>query len=157
MKLAKLNLLLLSAALAMTLSSCSASSGAEEFFRVESGRFLPAEGFSEPGSSYYYIGANFWYGAILGSETAFGDRQRLGAELDSLKALGIDNLRVLVGGDGPSGIPSQIEPSLQTEAGQYDEGVFRGLDWLLSEMGKRRMSAVLYLNNAWEWSGGYAR
>ncbi len=150
----KLDLLFLTALLA--LSSCAANSGDEKFFRVQDGCFIPAAGFSES-NAYYYIGANFWYGAILGSKTEAGDRQRLVAELDSLKALGIDNLRVLVGGDGPAGIPSQIEPSLQTAAGVYDENVFAGLDFLLSEMGKRKMSAVLYLNNAWEWSGGYAR
>ena len=152
--LMKLDLLLLSALLVF--SSCSANSDDENFFRVQDGCFIPAAGFSES-NSYYYIGANFWYGAILGSETEAGDRQRLAAELDSLKALGLDNLRILVGGDGPSGIPSQIEPSLQTEAGVYDKNVFEGLDFLLAEMGKRRMSAVLYLNNAWEWSGGYGR
>ena len=138
------------------LAACSGVEQENRFFRVADGYFIPAEGWSE-NSPYYYIGANFWYGAILGSETEAGDRQRLAAELDSLKALGISNLRVLVGGDGPDGIPSQIEPSLQTEPGVYDEDVFKGLDWLLAEMGKRRMSAVLYLNNAWEWSGGYAR
>ena len=26
---------------------------------------------------YYYIGTNFWYGAILGSEGQGGDRERL--------------------------------------------------------------------------------
>lgn len=29
------------------------------------------------GKPYYYIGANFWYGAILGSEGRGGNRQRL--------------------------------------------------------------------------------
>ena len=29
------------------------------------------------------------------------------------------------------------------------------LDFLLAEMGKRGMKAVLYINNSWEWSGGY--
>ena len=140
---------------ALTAFSCS-DTGESGYFRVKDGMFIPAEGYSDA-SAFYYIGANFWYGAILGSETEFGDRQRLAAELDSLKAAGISNLRVLVGGDGPSGIPSQIEPSLQTEAGVYDENVFRGLDYFLAEIGKRKMSAVLYLNNAWEWSGGYSR
>ena len=103
---------------ALTAFSCS-DTGESGYFRVKDGMFIPAEGYSDA-SAFYYIGANFWYGAILGSETEFGDRQRLAAELDSLKAAGISNLRVLVGGDGPSGIPSQIEPSLQTEAGVYD-------------------------------------
>ena len=111
--------LLLLAALAVSVSGCSGKADESEFFRVENGCFKPAEGYSDQ-TSLYYIGTNFWYGAIIGSDTVYGDRDRLVAELDSLKSLGLDNLRILVGGDGPSGIPSQIEPSLQTEAGVYD-------------------------------------
>ena len=150
----KLNLTFLALILLFISGACSSDYG--RFFTAENGAFIPAEGYSDA-TSCYYIGTNFWYGAILGSDTEYGDRQRLAAELDSLKSLGISNLRVLVGGDGPEGIPSQIEPSLQTAPGVYDEDVFEGLDWLLAEMGRRKMSAVLYLNNAWEWSGGYAR
>ena len=150
----KLNLTFLAFILLFISGACSSDHG--RFFTAENGAFIPAEGYSDA-TSCYYIGTNFWYGAILGSDTEYGDRQRLAAELDSLKSLGISNLRVLVGGDGPEGIPSQIEPSLQTAPGVYDEDVFEGLDWLLAEMGRRKMSAVLYLNNAWEWSGGYAR
>ena len=45
---------------------------------------------------YKFVGTNFWYGAILGSEGQGGDRQRLCRELDNLHALGLDNLRILV-------------------------------------------------------------
>ena len=31
------------------------------------------------------------------------------------------------------------------------------MDYLLFEMKKRDMNAVLYLNNSWEWSGGYGQ
>lgn len=119
------------------------------YIKVENGRFC--------GDSYpsYYIGTNFWYGAILGSEGRGGDRVRLAAELDTLKALGITNLRVLVGSDGPEGVACRVEPALQTEPGVYNDTVFRGLDWLLAEMAEREMKAVLYINNSWEWSGGY--
>lgn len=154
MKLKLISFALLSG---FALSSCSDGQEDLGFFRVSDGCFVTAGGCGDSGAPYYYIGANFWYGALLGSDTEYGDMQRLSAELDSLQALGIDNLRVLAGGDGPAGIPSQIEPSLQTEAGVYDENVFRGLDVLLAELGKRKMSAVLYLNNAWEWSGGFGR
>ena len=51
----------------------------------------------------YFIGTNFWYGAILGSEGEGGDRARLAEELDALNSIGVSNLRVLVGGDGPDG------------------------------------------------------
>lgn len=107
-------------------------------------------------STYKYVGTNFWYGAILGSEGRGGDRARLGRELDSLSALGIDNLRVLAGGDGAEGLASHISPTLQTAPGVYNDTLLRGLDYLLAELEKRDMKAVIYLNNAWEWSGGFS-
>ncbi len=122
-----------------------------QFVTVEDGHF------SLCGKPYSYVGTNFWYGAILGSETEGGDRDRLAKELDFLHANGIDNLRILVGGDGPDGVPSRIEPTLQKSPGVYDEKILEGLDYLLCEMGKRDMKAVLYLNNSWEWSGGYSQ
>lgn len=105
---------------------------------------------------YRYVGTNFWYGAILGSEGRGGDRARLARELDSLKALGMDNLRILVGGDGPEGLASHISPTLQTAPGVYNDTLLRGLDYLLDQLEQRDMRAVLYLNNAWEWSGGFS-
>lgn len=108
-------------------------------------------------SVYNFIGTNLWYGAILGSEGTGGNRQRLLSELDSLHALGIDNLRVLAGGDGNVSLPSHIEPTLQTAPGVYNDTILAGLDFLISELEKRDMKAVVYLNNAWEWSGGYGQ
>lgn len=106
---------------------------------------------------YYYVGTNFWYGAILASKGQGGDRVRLKKELNLLKASGVNNLRVLVGGDGPNNIPTRIEPTLQVFPGIYNDTIFDGLDFLLKELGKRKMYAVLYLNNSWEWSGGYSQ
>ena len=111
--------------------------------------------FERNGTPYYYVGTNFWYGAILGSEGQGGDRQRLLRELDNLKAMGIDNLRILVGSDGEQGVTTKVEPTLQKAPGVYNDTILAGLDYLLMEMGKRQMVAVLYLNNSWEWSGGY--
>ena len=120
-----------------------------DFVRVENGRFMIGD------STYKFIGANFWYGTILASEGQGGDRERLKKELDLLKENGIDNLRILVGGDGDERVSSHIRPILQTAPGVYNDTILAGLDFLLSEMEKRDMKAVLYLNNAWEWSGGY--
>lgn len=106
------------------------------------------------GKPYRFVGANLWYGAILASEGQGGDRQGLCDELDSLHALGLDNLRVLVGSDGMPG-RDKVSPTLHQAPGQYNDTILAGLDYLLSEMAKRGMHAVLYLNNAWEWSGGY--
>ena len=111
--------------------------------------------FERGGTPYYYVGTNLWYGAILGSEGQGGDRARLVRELDALKGMGIDNLRILVGSDGERGVASKVEPTLQVSPGVYNDTILAGLDYLLMEMGKREMVAVLYLNNSWEWSGGY--
>jgi len=62
---------------------------------------------------YYFIGTNFWYGAVLGSKGEGGDRERLIRELDFMKANGINNIRVLIGSDGENGVPSKVEPTLQ--------------------------------------------
>jgi hypothetical protein len=48
-----------------------------------------------------------------------------------------------------------IHPALQTAQEIYNEDVFEGLDFLLSEMGKRDMKAVMVLGNFWTWSGGF--
>ncbi|ADV42264.1 cellulase family glycosylhydrolase [Bacteroides helcogenes] len=108
------------------------------------------------GKPYYFIGANFWYGAILGSEGEGGNRGRLHKELDFLKSIGVDNLRVLVGADGGNGVKTRVEPSLQTAPGVYNDTILAGLDYFMNELRKRDMTAVLYLNNSWEWSGGYS-
>ena len=120
-----------------------------KFVTVKNGHFL------KDGKPYYYVGTNFWYGAILGSEGQGGDRVRLVKELDYMKKIGIDNLRILVGSDGERGVTTKVEPTLQVKPGVYNDTILAGLDFLLQEMGKRNMVAVLYLNNSWEWSGGY--
>ena len=113
--------------------------------------------FIRNGKPYYYVGTNFWYGAILGSEGEGGNRERLHKELDFLKSIGINNLRVLVGADGENGVKTRVQPSLQVAPGVYNDTIFDGLDFFLSELGKRGMHAVLFLNNSWEWSGGYSQ
>lgn len=135
-------------------TACSTPPHADDksgFAAVVDGRFVV------DGNPYYFIGTNFWYGPILASEGEGGDRERLAAELDAMQAVGIDNLRVLVGADGQSGVPSKIEPTLQLSPGVYDDALLDGLDWFMAEIARRGMKAVLYLNNSWEWSGGYSQ
>lgn len=124
---------------------------AQDYITVRNGHFV------RDGKPYYYVGTNLWYGAILGSEGQGGNRHRLCKELDALKAAGIGNLRILVGSDGHRGVKTKVEPTLQVEPGVYNDTILAGLDYLLMEMGKRHMVAVLYLNNSWEWSGGYGQ
>ncbi len=112
--------------------------------------------FVRDGQPYYFVGTNFWYGAILGSEGEGGNRERLHQELDFLKSIGVTNLRVLVGADGENGVKTRVEPSLQIAPGVYNDTILAGLDYFMNELNKRDMTAVLYLNNSWEWSGGYS-
>ena len=134
-----------------SLGACASQPMSNNFIHVDkNGQFI------RNGKPYYYIGANFWYGAILGSEGEGGDRGRLCKELDFMKSIGIDNLRVLVGADGENGVKTRVQPSLQTAPGIYNDTILAGLDYFMNELHKRSMTAVLYLNNSWEWSGGYS-
>ena len=62
----------------------------------------------------------------------------------------------MVGAQGSDDEPARVRPALQPEAGVYNDTILAGLDYLMMELGKRNMLAVLYLNNSWEWSGGYS-
>src|SRR5687767_6222173 len=110
------------------------------------------------GKTYYFIGTNYWYGSLLGLEK--NDRrgvERLRKELDFLQRNGVTNLRLMAGAEGSGMINGvmRVGPALQPENGKFDEGVLDGLDLILAEMGKRRMKAVIFLSNNWEWSGGF--
>jgi mannan endo-1,4-beta-mannosidase len=124
---------------------------ASEFVRVSGTRFMVGN------SPYYFVGTNFWYGMNLGAEGVAGDRARLIRELDTLKSLGVTNLRILAASEGPDSEPWRVTPSVQPAAGAYREDVLRGLDFLLYEMSLRGMRAVVCLNNFWPWSGGMAQ
>lgn len=108
--------------------------------------------FIKDGKPYYFVGANYWYGPLIGAKN-IGDRERLVKELDLMKSVGIDNLRILVGAEGDGG-DSKVHPALQPEQGVYNDDLLDGLDFMMAEMRKRNMYAVLYLNNNWIWSGG---
>ena len=124
---------------------------APEFVKVVNGQFVRGE------DTLSFVGTNFWYGPLIASEGRGGNRDRLHKELDALKSIGVTNLRILVGSDGPEGIAYKVEPVLQLEPGVYNDTVLRGLDYLLAQMAERDMHAVLYFNNSWEWSGGYGQ
>lgn len=111
--------------------------------------------FYRDGKPYRFVGTNFWYGPILASEGRGGDFARLSRELDSLQAMGVDNLRILAGAEGPEGLRHHISPVLQPEPGVYNDTLLTGLDRFMAELERRDMKAVVYLTNAWEWSGGY--
>lgn len=147
----KLSAIVLSGAVALIVAACANTHDAN-FIHVENGRFAGADG-----KPLYFIGTNLWYGAFLAAEGPSGDRERLCRELDALKEAGIDNLRIAVGADGNEADSVKVKPILQTAPGEYNDACLDGLDFLMAEIGRRGMHAVLYLTNAWTWSGGYAQ
>lgn len=109
------------------------------------------------GQPYFYCGVNYWYGPGLASSGPGGDRARLLRELDTLVSLGITNLRIMAGSEGPDTEPWRMVPSLQPESGVYNTDVLDGLDFFLKVMRDRGLRAVMCLTNFWQWSGGMAQ
>lgn len=122
-----------------------------DFITVKNTQFL------KNGTPYYFLGTNLWYGMNLGIEGDEASRERLLKELDQLQSLGVNNLRIMAASEGPDSAPWRMSPSLQPGLGTYNEKLLKGLDFLLAEMGKREMHAVVCLNNMWPWSGGFAQ
>lgn len=83
------------------------------------------------GNPQYFVGTNLWYAGRLAATTE--GMARLEKELDYLCGIGVTNLRVL---------------AVQGED-------LDALGKALEQMEKRGMQAVLFLNNAWEWSYGF--
>jgi mannan endo-1,4-beta-mannosidase len=125
---------------------------------INSPKFIAVKGtqFYIDNKPYQFVGANFWAGMNLGSITKTGDRERLLRELDRMKNLGINNLRIMALTEGPDTEPYRIVPS-NNNKGKLDEAYLIGLDFLLVEMKKRNMYAVVCLSNFWPWSGGFAQ
>ena len=76
-----------------------------------------------------HIHPEHWYAV----DAAANDPARLDEELDSLQAMGVNNIRICA-------------------VGENVEEMRAALDHLQA----KGMKAVLFLNNAWEWSRGYA-
>jgi mannan endo-1,4-beta-mannosidase len=146
----RMGICLLTTSLIIIVASCSdaVKTTTPGFVKAEGGQFL------RDGKPYLYMGANYWQGMNLGSPGEGGDRDRLKRELDQMQSIGITNLRILALSEGPDGSPYRILPAVQDSPTVLKEELLQGLDYLLDEMGKRNMTAVIVLNNFWQWSGG---
>ncbi len=142
--------ILLILAMAITMHACKTKSDApSSIITADSLCFI------KEGKPYRYIGTNMWYASILASTGEGGDRVRFCKELDHLKSLGVTNVRMLSGPDAGSDLANPAKPYLQTAPGVLNDTILNGLDFAIAELEKRGMEAVIYLNNAWDWSGGY--
>lgn len=135
--------------LSIFLSLFYVNTKAQKFVQVKDGHFVLE------GKAYHYIGTNYWYAPLL-SLTPQG-KQRLNTELDFLVKHQVKNLRIVAAAEGVGDIITvpRIGPAAQPTQGVFNDTVLQGLDYLLTEMAKRNMKAVLYLSNNWEWSGGF--
>ena len=108
--------------------------------------------FVRNGKDYFVISANYWPAANLGAVN--GNRSRLNLDLDKLKSIGVNNVRLMASSEGPRSEPFRIVPPLMEKPGMYNLDVFDGLDYALHQIGIRGMTATLCLSNYWHWSGG---
>src|SRR5690348_110652 len=134
-------------------SALLASSGLAE--PKQRGSFIrrAGTGFRLGDRPYRVAGTNMWYAAYLGADAPIGNRDRLKRELDRVAALGINNVRIL-GSSEFSPLENSVRPTFRNRTRHFNETLLRGLDNALAEMGRRGLTAVIYLNNFWEWSGG---
>jgi mannan endo-1,4-beta-mannosidase len=133
----------------MALTGCGTQQKRNAFVTVQNGNFYLNN------NPLYFKGINYWYAGLLGL-TPEG-KERLKKELDFLKSQQINNLRVMAAAEGTGIITGKIrvEPAFQPKAGEFDERLMEGLDFLLDELNKRDMKVVFFLSNNWEWSGGF--
>jgi mannan endo-1,4-beta-mannosidase len=121
----------------------------EPFVTVKNGRFMLGQ------QTYRYIGVNYWYGGLEARSSK--GKQRIKEEVAFLAAKGVRNIRVLAGAEGAgpiNGVP-RVEPALQTAPGIFNVQLLEGLDFLLAELARKKMKAIIYFSNNWEWSGGF--
>lgn len=109
------------------------------------------------GKPYVFMGANFWQGMNMAMEGDQGKRDQLLRELDLMHEKGIKQLRILALSEGPATEPYRVVPVVQTSPTQINPKVLVGLDFLLTQLSKRKMTAVICLSNFWPWSGGFAQ
>ncbi len=64
-------------------NSCDSLSSKQDFVGVKETHFVVG---NQP---YYFMGTNFWYGAYLGADADYGNRQRLIRELINYTILGL--------------------------------------------------------------------
>lgn len=159
MKKNRLTVLLMTAMaiLASGCNGCKSPNANRVKEKTTSPTLITTEGTSliKNGKPYHFMGCNIWYASILGSTGQGGDRERLCRELDAMKELGITNVRILSGPDAGSDLANPAKPYLQVAPGVLNDTILQGLDYTIAELEKRGMDAVIYLNNAWDWSGGY--
>jgi mannan endo-1,4-beta-mannosidase len=125
-----------------------AAPGPPAFVTVDraNGRFLLA------GQPFYFCGTDAYY---LAQEHAYGSPVTTDA-LDAARAVGMRVVRTIGYFDGydVAGTTSSDPAIIQLSPGVYRESGFQGMDFVISEAGKRGIKLVINLVNNWTSFGG---
>jgi len=106
---------------------------------------------------FFVSGFNYWSSLPLSRQGNTAGWDQVRRDLDSLQGAGINLLRIMGGTEGPDTEPLRIVPSLQPAPGQYDPAGVAGLLRLVEELERRKLFAIVIMNNFWHWSGGMAQ
>lgn len=134
-------------------------SGLMSFAQTASQSFVRTDGthLTENGKPFRFIGADMWYAVHMAADSTRGGRERLCAEFDRLQRLGINTLRILAVSESPAPNDTRaIRPAMVQPGGMLNDTLLTALDFVIAELGKRNMRAVLSLTNTYSWSGGLA-
>lgn len=110
---------------------------------VGGNRFVPGAS----GSPYSYVGMTMWYAPILAGKGEWADTALLHAQLDTLKAYGVRNLRVLAGAQlrKEKDDAGNVRETLVCRTGK--DRTLAALDALLLSLRSRGMKATVCLTD----------
>ncbi|PWN36598.1 glycoside hydrolase [Meira miltonrushii] len=117
-------------------------------------------GFKDSHDKPFFIqGINYWSCMNLAAEAEMGGNlTRLQVELDRLKEVGVNVIRIMAATEGASAKqPFRVYPVMQPSPGQWDERMFVALDRCIAEAGKRNIRVLMVMGNTWQWTGGIAQ
>ncbi|MED6109868.1 hypothetical protein PIB30_037526 [Stylosanthes scabra] len=98
------------------------------------------------GKRFYFNGFNAYWLMYMGTDPS--TRSKVTTTLQQASTHGLRVARTWAFNDGPNYRALQVSP------GVYDESVFRGLDFVVSEAGKHGVRLILSLVNNWKDFGG---
>jgi mannan endo-1,4-beta-mannosidase len=113
--------------------------------------------FMRDGKPFFVSGFNYWAALPLAREGNTAGWDQVRRDLDGLQAAGVNVIRTMGSSEGPDSEPFRIVPSLQPAQGRYDAAGVAGLLRLVEELERRKLQAILIMNNFWQWSGGMAQ
>src|SRR5262245_11296803 len=105
--------------------------------------------FFRDGKPFFVSGFNYWAGLPLSRQGNDAGWDQVRRDLDGLQAAGINVIRTMGATEGPDTEPQRIVPTLQPAQGQYEPGAVAGLLRLVQELERRKMFAILVMNNFW--------